>query len=137
VKAPSQPFFYAVGPSDVDLNSNVPDAGLRRHEHYGQFTMNMLSATGDPAGFPGDKSQNRNSTSTGKDTNDHDYGSSAHAVLMVVVFVILFPFGAAYLRLQSSVRWHWIMQSLGVLGTLVGVGIGFNLSEQYNKVSIH
>jgi len=121
----------------VQLNSNAFDAGLRRHEHYGQFTMNMMSATGDPAGFPGDISKNRNSTSSGKDTDDHDYGSTTHAILMVGVFVILFPFGAAYLRLQNSVMWHWIMQSLGVLGTFVGVGIGLNLSQQYNSVSIH
>lgn len=137
LKATSQPFFYAVGPDDVQLNSNALDAGLRRHEHYGQFTMNMVSATGDPAGFPDDISQNRNSATSGKDTDDHDYGSSAHAVIMVVVFVIVFPFGAAYLRLQNSVMWHWIMQSVGVLGTLVGVGIGLNLSQQYNNVSIH
>jgi len=136
LKSTTQPFFYAVGPDDVRLNSNAFEAGLRRHEHYGQFTMNMVSATGDPAGFPGDISKNRNSTASGKDTNDHDYGSTIHAILMVGVFVIVFPFGAAFLKLQNSVMWHWITQSIGVVGTFVGVGIGINLSQQYNKVSI-
>lgn len=96
--------------------------------------MDIVSATGDPAGFPGDISKNRNSTATGKDSSDYDYGSTAHAVFMFGVFVILFPFGAAYLRL-NSVTWHWIAQSLGVVGAIVGIGIGLNVSQEYNRVS--
>ena len=137
VNSKVQPFFYAVGPGDAQLDSNAFDAGLRRHEHYGQFTMDMVSAKGELAGFSVSKNRtwNRNSAASGTDTNDHDYGSIAHAILMVGVFVILFPFGAAYLRLQNSVMWHWITQSVGVFGTIIGIGIGLSLSQEYNKVS--
>ena len=134
VNSSAQPFTYAVGPDRVRLDSNAIDAGLRRHEHYGQFTMDMVAATGDNAGFPGDISKDRKSTTNGKDENDYDYGSTTHAVFMVVVFVIVFPFGAAYLRL-NNVLWHWIMQTIGILGAIVGIGVGVNISQEYNRVS--
>ena len=128
-------FIYAVGPDDVNLKSNEMDAGLRRHEYYGKFTMNLFAAQGDPAGFPTDLSKNDNATASGGTTDDHGYGSSAHAFIMACVFVIIFPFGAAYLRLQSSVRWHWVAQAIGVVGALVGAGIALNISQLYNRVS--
>ena len=134
VNSKTQPFIYAVGPDQLQLDSNALDAGLRRHEHYGQFTMDMVSATGDPAGFPGDLSKPRNSTTTTKDHNDYDYGSPTHAVFMVVAFVILLPFGAAYLRL-NNVLWHSVMQSIGAVGAVVGIGVSLNISQEYNRVS--
>ena len=128
-------FIYAVGPDDADLNSNEMDAGLRRHRSYGKFTMNLLAAQGDPANFPADLSKNDNATASGGITDDHDYGSSAHAFIMACVFVIIFPFGAAYLRLQSSVKWHWVAQAIGIVGALIGTGIALNISQMYNRVS--
>ena len=128
-------FIYAVGPDDADLNSNEMDAGLRRHDHYGKFTMNLLAAQGDPANFPIDLSKNDNATASGGITDDHDYSSSAHAFIMACVFVIIFPFGAAYLRLQNSVKWHWVSQAIGVVGALVGTGIALKISQMYNRVS--
>lgn len=129
-------FIYAVGPDDADLRSNAKDAGLRRHAEYGEFTMNLLASSGDPAGFPVDLSRSDNATANGGIHDDHDYGSSAHAFIMALVFVVIFPFGAAYLRLQSSVRWHWVAQAIGVIGAIIGIGIGLNISQMYNKVSI-
>ncbi|KAL8796987.1 MAG: hypothetical protein Q9195_000758 [Heterodermia aff. obscurata] len=126
-------FIYAVGPDDADLNSNEMDAGLRRHSYYGKFTMNLLAAQGDPANFPADLSKNDNATASGGTTDDHDYGSSAHAFIMACVFVIIFPFGAAYLRLQSSVQWHWVAQAIGIVGALVGTGVALNISQMYNR----
>ena len=133
--SPNSSFIYAVGPDDADLNSNRLDAGLRRHEYYGKFTMSLSAAQGDPANFPADISKNDNATASGGITDDHEYGSSAHAFIMACVFVIIFPFGAAYLRLQSSVRWHWVAQAIGVIGALVGTGIALNISQMYNRVS--
>ena len=129
-------FIYAVGPDNADLTSSEMDAGLRRHDYYGKFTMDLLAAQGDPANFPTDLSKNDNATASGGITDDHDYGSSAHAFIMACVFVIIFPFGAAYLRLQSSVKWHWVAQVIGVVGALVGTGIALNISQMYNRVSI-
>lgn len=134
-KSTNSSFIYAVGPDDAELNSNAKDAGLRRHAEYGKFTMNLLASRGDPARFPTDLSKSDNATASGEITVDHDYGSSAHAFIMSCVFVIIFPFGTAYLRLKSSVRWHWVAQVIGVLGALIGTGIALNISQMYNRVS--
>ena len=126
--------IYAVGPDYADLQSNAKDAGLRRHEEYGKFTINLQASRGETGQFPVDITKTDNATADGGTTDDHDFGSSAHAFIMAGVFVIIFPFGAAYLRLQSGVRWHWVMQAIGVLGTIIGIGIGLEISTMYNRV---
>lgn len=135
VNSKVQPFFYALGPEDIQLSSNSREADLRRHERYGQFNVDMIAAFGDPGLFPGDLSKIRNSSIVGHDQDDYDYGSTAHAVLMVGTFVILLPFGAAILRLQNRIVVHWITQSIGILLAIVGMGIGINVSHEYNRVS--
>lgn len=97
----------------------------------------MVSATGDRADFPGDTSQMRNATEIGNPKKDHDYGAALHAIAMCGTFVILFPLGAAILRIFESVRFHWMTQALGVLIVIVGAGIGVNLSGTYNRVRNH
>ncbi len=94
----------------------------------------MVSATGDPGDFPGDTSQMRNATEIGSPKKDHDFAAALHALAMCGTFVILFPLGAAILRIFENVRFHWITQALGVLIVIVGAGIGVNLSGSYNRV---
>lgn len=100
----------------------------------GSFTIDMVSATGDPGDFPGDTSQTRNATEIGSPQRDHDYADVLHALAMCGTFVILFPLGATVLRIFENVRFHWIIQALGVLVVIVGAGIGVNLSGSYNHV---
>ena len=97
--------------------------------------MNLEAARGDPAGFPTDISKSDNATANGETVVDHDNGSAAHAFIMACVFIIVFPFGAAYLRLQNSVRWHWVSQLVGIVGATIGVGGGLYISHMYNRVS--
>ena len=94
----------------------------------------MVSAKGDPVGFPGDTTKLQNATEIGNPTRDHDYASTLHAIAMCGTFVLLFPFGAALLRVFENVRFHWMAQALGVLITIVASGIGVNLSGMYNRV---
>lgn len=135
-----QPMIYALGPDQADLSSNNKAAGLRRHERYGRFTFNMTQAVSgllDPdADFPreGDKSNN-GAVAIGYEEDDDEYSSSTHGLLMIAVFVLLFPLGTIWLRIFEKVRWHWVNQVFGVVVIFVAVAIGINLSRQYNRVS--
>ena len=94
----------------------------------------MQSATGYPGDFPGDTTQNHNATVIGSPKRDHDYASALHALAMCGTFVLLFPIGAAILRIFENVRFHWMAQALGGLIVIVGSGIGMSLSNTYNRV---
>ena len=94
----------------------------------------MVSAKGDPGDWPGDTTKMQNATEIGSPTHDHDYASALHAIAMCGTFVLLFPFGAAMLRVFENVRFHWMAQALGVVITVVASGIGVNLSGMYNRV---
>ena len=138
ITSKEQPMLYAFGPDDSDLKDNSPAADLRRHGHFGQFAIDLSAAQGDPNTFLTAETTTFSSNGT-KDTNggyhsDHeDYKSAAHAIFAAGVFLVVFPFGTAFRRL-NGVRQHWVMQSVGVLGLLVGTGIAVVLSKEYNKV---
>jgi hypothetical protein len=55
---------------------------------------------------------------------------------MIVAFLVIFPLGAILLRFLESVKIHGIVQGVGVLAAVVGVGIGIYLSTMYNHVSL-
>lgn len=76
-----------------------------------------------------------NANEIGSPKQDHDYASALHAIAMCGTFVLLFPAGAAMLRIFESVRFHWMAQALGALIVVVASGIGVNLSGMYNRVS--
>ena len=135
VDSTAQPMLYAMGP-DISLHTDSVDAGLQRHDHFGQFTMDMKAADVDDETFgtTHDFLATANATEiNGGDHKDHDVKTYAHAFFTAGVFLIVFPFGASYIRL-ISVRWHWIAQSVGVVGMWLGGGIGLALSRQYNQV---
>ena len=138
ITSKEQPMLYALGPDESDLKDNSPTADLRRHEHYGQFSIDLSAAQGDPQAFLTAETDAFNSSGTkdingGYQSEHEDYKSAAHAIFAAGVFLVVFPFGTAYRRL-SGVRQHWVMQSVGVLGLLVGIGVAIPLSKQYNKV---
>lgn len=126
--------IYAVGPREVELDTRSVDAGLRRHDWYGKFNINLDQAKGDPDHF------SPNSTSDGasendREVDDHDFASPSHAILMAGTFVVLLPMGTVWLRIFSNVRLHWLTQTLGILLILIGAAIGISLSKLYNRVS--
>lgn len=135
----AQPMIYALGPDQADLTSDDKGAGLRRHERYGQFTFNLTEAVSgnlDPLqDFPrAGETSNNGADEVGHEKDDHEYASYAHGLLMIGVFVLLFPLGTVWLRIFERVTWHWINQVLGVILIYVGAAIGINLSRQYNRV---
>lgn len=130
----TQPMIYAVGPDELHLSTNALDAGLRRHDYYGSFTMDLQAAKGDLAHFPPTDLSNTNATVVGHEQNDHEYSSSLHAVAMAGTFVVVFPVGVFYQKVLRTVRWHWITQAFGVVVVLAGAGLGLGMSHYYNRV---
>lgn len=97
--------------------------------------MDMVQATG-AEGVPINTTSSSGAAPVGSARVDRDYGSAAHALLMVGTFVILFPLGTMWLRIFNKVTLHWLNQILGVLVVIVGTGIGVYLGSMYNKVKL-
>lgn len=137
-KSTTQKMIYAIGPDDVELKSDSKSAGLRRHDYYGKFTMDMVQASNgdlDPStSFPISSTSNNGTQPVSNEVHDRDFSSSIHAVFMAGVFVILFPLGTVWLRIFGLVRAHWITQASGFFIILIGAGIGVRMSKEYNRV---
>lgn len=140
VKSKFQSFLYATGPlGRGTIKNDDKDAPLKLHYSYGTFTMDMVRATG-PAGVPAISQDGKNPGRVGTEERlqvegKTDRAGTAHAVIMVFVFVGLFPFGTLVLRLGNWVRWHAINQGFGGLLVIIGFGLGAHISKLYNRVS--
>ncbi|KAF2020748.1 iron reductase domain protein [Aaosphaeria arxii CBS 175.79] len=137
----TQPFIFALGPTDRKIQSDSKTAGIRRHVLYGQFAMD-LSKTALADSNPIDEVttqlssvgnwQNSNAQLVGDVTRDHDWAPATHGAFMCVTFVLVFPLGVVLLRLLERVKWHAWVQTFGVVLVVVGLGVGVYLGMQYN-----
>jgi len=135
-----QSFLYAWGPTDKSLSTTEKTAGIRRHEAYGTFWMDMTraaSANANDGAVPSGSalSTTTNAGADGGAKSDGDKMGSAHAVLMCGAFALIFPLGAVLLRLLENVKMHGIVQGVGALVVLGGSGAGIYLGNMYNHVS--
>lgn len=62
-----------------------------------------------------------------------DYQKS-HGIVMGVVVVLLFPFGAMFMRMGGSGIVHGILQVLSLCALLVGLGLGVKLANMRRMV---
>ncbi|KAI1467796.1 putative iron reductase domain protein [Daldinia caldariorum] len=135
VASKSQNMIYATGDTST-LKSDSFDAPLRMHYNYGTFTLDMAHATG-PAGVPAiDRSENSTLIATTQGLSKEgkkDVAAIMHAIIMVFVFVGLYPFGIFVLHLGSWVRWHGINQGFALILTIIGSSLGFSISKYYNR----
>ncbi|KAI0108240.1 putative iron reductase domain protein [Daldinia grandis] len=135
VASKAQNMIYATGDSGT-LKSDSFDAPLRMHYNYGTFTLDMTHATG-PAGVPIiDRSEGSTLVATTQGLSKEgkkDIAALMHAIIMVFVFVGLYPFGIFVLRLGNWVRWHGINQGFAFILTIVGSSLGFSISKYYNR----
>ncbi|KAI2624861.1 putative iron reductase domain protein [Hypoxylon sp. NC1633] len=136
VVSKSQNMLYATGERGNYLKSDALDAPLKYHYNYGTFTLDMVRATG-PGGVPTiDRSVNSESVGAVQGLSQEaamDAGAVAHAVIMVLAFIGLYPLGVFVLRFGNWVRWHGINQGIAVLLTIMGSGLGFSISKHYNR----
>lgn len=144
----AQPFIYALGPNKT-LRSNDANAGLRLHTTYGSFNLNMTVATNytgslgrvpapqDPALQVGHSfwafANYYSSTPYGIGTLA-DWAPTAHAVFMILAFLLIFPIGAICLRLVRRAMFHAAAQMIGLVFVIIGFGLGIYASKLYNKV---
>ncbi|KAL1630078.1 hypothetical protein SLS54_000938 [Diplodia seriata] len=138
LSAKSQSFIYAIGPWSHDMYSNSKSAGIRRHQYYGGFTMDMTAATETNTTVAGKAfgTEMRGATMGGRlHEDDGSRGSGTHAVFMCGTFLFIFPIGVIMLRGFERVQWHAGTQAGGLAVACAGVGLGIWLSGFYNKVS--
>ena len=130
----SQPMLYAVGGGEDVLQTDDHTAIIHQHDAFGQFTLDMVAATG-AGGIP---------TNTSEQTgvaNEHTEGASGpgsalHALFMCGTFIVLFPAGYLFLRVFERVWIHIALQSFGLVVTLLGAASGIALSIRLPKVRI-
>jgi protein-S-isoprenylcysteine O-methyltransferase Ste14 len=103
------------------------------HSLHGTFQLDMTQAHGIKLPALGTKEVGV--AFQGKSTRDREVGSPAHALLMSVGFVIVFPLGILMLRILNKVKIHAIVQGVGLLLVSVGWVIGFVISKRYQRVS--
>ncbi|KAF2007154.1 iron reductase domain protein [Amniculicola lignicola CBS 123094] len=129
-----QPFLYAFGPTNKPISSKSLTAGIRRHESYGDFWVDMTKATSNSAEVLSGEALTTaiNAGAEEGAESDGDKAGPTHAVLMLGSFALLFPLGAVLLRYFESVKIHWLVQLVGMLTTVVGTGVGLYLGRMYN-----
>lgn len=135
VTSTSQAFVWSAGPGG-DTSSDDAQAGLRIHDDYGTFTMDMKQATG-AAGVQTitADSQSVGTTEGSSHTGQEDWATIMHALIMVFCFIGLLPFGIAILRIGGLVKWHGFNQAIFLVGVVVGSVLGITISTEYNRVS--
>jgi hypothetical protein len=129
-----QSFVYAIGAMVYDPDSDALDAPLRQHSHYGYFTMDMTKAIGDGVPTLG-KAMTEGNGILGSDHTSREYKSGGHAFVMILAFLVTFPFGIIMMRVFGRAKLHMIFQSIGMLLVLVGFISGLVISKYYNRVS--
>lgn len=126
-------FIYATGPGG-NLKRNSLTAGIKRHDLYGAFTMDLTKAVG-VKGVPVIQFADSTGTVQIQDNSDRDFTPPAHAVLMILAFVALMPLAVGLLRIFNSPKLHGIAQTVSALIALIGAGAGIKAGLQYNRVS--
>ena len=135
VDSTSQNMIWAAGPLG-ELKSNDVNAQITKHEGYQFFNLNLKAATG-AGGVPvvGSSSDTVIGGGVGDGDGHFPGGTGFHAFLMVGAFLIVFPGGLLLLRVFEKVWLHWSVQSLGLLMTILGVGVGIAISKKDKIVS--
>lgn len=133
VTSSSSPWIWAVKYGSP-LNSADLSATITMHDNFGVASLNLKSATGGSLPNPfihatTSSSAQAVSTSSGISM---DWKRSTHAVLMFVVFAILFPsFALAFHIFPSilSVKVHAFLQLLTLAFAIFGAGLGIAMAK--------
>jgi hypothetical protein len=117
------------------LNSNSLSATVNEHDSNGQAIVNLERAAGTSTGNPfvdlaSSPAGNTMDMGPQIDYEAFDRKRKAHAVLMTIAFVVLFPFFALALHLPSgSVFIHASMQLFTLTVTIAGMGLGISMAK--------
>lgn len=141
--ASAQPMIWGTGPAG-SLESDDLNARISVHQSKGRFNIDMRDATGTP-GVPQFDLSNTTTSSGPPPRSDSAVSSLldkspiiiAHAVLMVLTFLILFPAGYALLRLFDKVLIHAGIQSVAAIVVVIASALGIAASKNQGIVSFH
>ncbi|KAJ5123841.1 Alpha/beta hydrolase fold-3 [Penicillium bovifimosum] len=138
ITSSSSPWIWAVkyGPS---LDSVSKSESLIQHDDRGVTSVDMKKATGGSSDNPFAQ-MSRAPIASGKEDpnytafqNTMNRKKTAHAVLMILAFVIMFPFFALGLHVVPSkwtVRIHGTFQLFTLGVAVAGLGVGVSLARQ-------
>lgn len=132
-KATAHPMIYAFGPG-TRFQSNAIDAPLRRHRHYGRFTMDMVAATGKGE-VPAPEQELRGAQELGGMKKDRDRKSLAHAVVGCLALFLIWPINVLVASFFKGLKWHLGVSGLVMTMLIVSFGLGIAGSGQYQRVS--
>ncbi|KAH1345242.1 hypothetical protein KXV68_003332 [Aspergillus fumigatus] len=141
VTSTSSPWIWAVKHGPM-LDSDSVSATITIHDFSGVATVNMKQATGGSSENPfvgGLMSSSSSSASAALTINSESVRKKriAHAVLMIVTFVLLFPLIALGIPLFPSARTvviHASLQLCTLALVLAGFGLGISMARSLNFV---
>ncbi|KAF3392667.1 hypothetical protein F1880_008575 [Penicillium rolfsii] len=149
VTSSSSPWIWAVKYGSP-LDSSDVSAELTQHDDSGAVTVDLVKATGGSSDNPFFDSSGSNSSTETTPTvpaanpqnplASFDKKRTAHAVLMTVAFVIMFPFFALTLHIFPSSKTatvHGLLQLLTLVVALVGLGLGVSMAKDINLLTNH
>jgi hypothetical protein len=130
----SSPWIWAVKYGQP-LDSSSVSAGLTQHDDSGVVALDLQKATGGSSAKPfSNLSGATVVTAKSKDSESTFHRKrTAHAVLMIIAFVIMFPFFALGLHIFPSSRTVGVHSSLQVFTLTVviaGFGIGVSMAKK-------
>ncbi|KAJ5112735.1 Alpha/beta hydrolase fold-3 [Penicillium argentinense] len=147
VTSASSPWIWAVK-YGTPLGSDSVSAGISYHDTQGTATVNLEKATGQLSAssdsnanpFLQLSSATVSSAESGApfDTVALNRKKLAHAILMTLVFVVFFPFGALALYVfPSTIVTHATLQLFNLVIAIAGLGIGVSMAKQIQLSNHH
>lgn len=146
VTSPSSSWIWAVKYGSP-LDSSDVSAAITQHDDSGVVSLNLQKATGGNSENPFSQSSSPSSspgtvvTATPQKPNSFfDQKRTAHAVLMIIAFVIMFPLFALTLQIFPSSKTatvHGLLQLLTLVVAIVGLGLGVSLAQDVNLMHNH
>ncbi|KAG8418051.1 hypothetical protein J3458_005489 [Metarhizium acridum] len=134
VSSPAQPAIYAVGPEGT-LKDDSPSAGLKYHEEYGVFNIDMRRTRGAAdAPVLGKHTRPDGTVQISSVTNKRDYKAALHATFMVCSIIGIMGFGGIWLLpIVGLAKWHALNQIVATIGVLCGLFLGVLASFNYQR----
>lgn len=130
------------------LKSDSPSATISQHDEEGNQVVDLTKVTGDDSAnpFAGLSSSSAGASSSESESwggssggeGPYDKKVTAHAVLMIIAFVILFPFSALSLHLFPSfgiMTAHAPLQLFTLALAIVGMGLGISMADDTDQMS--
>lgn len=142
VASSSSPWIWAVknGPF---LDSDDTSQSLPMHDFYGTATLDLKQATGGSSGNPFLGDSGTSTTAQAATTVDLQVVSRkriAHAVIMIVAFVVLLPLFALAVPVVPSpqtVPIHACLQLCTLALTVAGLGIGISMAKDLQLIGFY